>query len=371
MQQKGKQNMHICFISVEIFAWGKYGGFGRATRTLGRELVKKGVEVTAIVPRRSNQKPIEILDGIRVYAFEQNDIVAQARLYRQVNADIYHSQEPSFGTFLAQVVMPNRIHLITCRDTRDANDWRIERDLPTFGRMRVIKNQIYEDNALVKWAVRHATGVFAASYLVQRKAYEHYRLGRLPQFLPTPVQIPKSVNKSGIPVVLFVARWDRRKRPEMFFELAKKFPKIKFIAVGASHDKTWDSELRSEYETLPNLEMPGMIDQFASDALSRLYSRSWILVNTAAREGLPNSFIEALAHRCAILSTVDPDEFASRFGYFAKDDDITDGLVHLLEQDRWCFLGEQGYQHVLETFDTNISVDRHLAIYNSYSTQQS
>src|SRR5690606_27640366 len=26
--------MRICLISVEIFAWGKYGGFGRATRTI-------------------------------------------------------------------------------------------------------------------------------------------------------------------------------------------------------------------------------------------------------------------------------------------------------------------------------------------------
>jgi len=27
--------MRICLISVEIFSWGKYGGFGRATRIIG------------------------------------------------------------------------------------------------------------------------------------------------------------------------------------------------------------------------------------------------------------------------------------------------------------------------------------------------
>ena len=37
-----KMSMKICLISVEIFAWGKYGGFGRATRIIGRELVKRG-----------------------------------------------------------------------------------------------------------------------------------------------------------------------------------------------------------------------------------------------------------------------------------------------------------------------------------------
>jgi len=34
--------MRVCLISVEIFAWGKYGGFGRATRLIGRELAKRG-----------------------------------------------------------------------------------------------------------------------------------------------------------------------------------------------------------------------------------------------------------------------------------------------------------------------------------------
>ena len=62
--------MHICLISVEIFAWGKYGGFGRATRTIGRELVKRGIQVSAIVPRRSGQNEIELLDEIKVLGFD-------------------------------------------------------------------------------------------------------------------------------------------------------------------------------------------------------------------------------------------------------------------------------------------------------------
>jgi len=61
--------MKICLISVEIFAWGKYGGFGRATRTIGRELAKRGVDVCAVVPLRKGQKPVENLDGITVYGF--------------------------------------------------------------------------------------------------------------------------------------------------------------------------------------------------------------------------------------------------------------------------------------------------------------
>ena len=37
-------------------------------------------------------------------------------LFRQADADIYHSQEPSFGTYLAQRAMPDRKHVVTFRD---------------------------------------------------------------------------------------------------------------------------------------------------------------------------------------------------------------------------------------------------------------
>jgi len=77
-----------------------------------------------------------------------------------------------------------------------------------------------------------------------------------------------------------------------------------------------------DYRNLPNLEMLGFIDQFAAMSLSQLFGRSWIMVKHRAREGLPNAFIEACAHGCAILSAVDPDGFASQFGYQVQDDNF-------------------------------------------------
>ena len=72
--------MRICLISVEIFAWGKFGGFGRATRLIGRELAKRGHEVLAIVPRRQDQGQVEILDGITVLGFSPWQPFAASKL---------------------------------------------------------------------------------------------------------------------------------------------------------------------------------------------------------------------------------------------------------------------------------------------------
>lgn len=358
--------LHICLISVEIFAWGKYGGFGRATRIIGRELAKLGIQVTAIVPRRQDQKPVEILDGIRVLSFKMNDLAGMLRLYRETTADIYHSQEPSFGTVLAQKYHPDKVHLVTCRDTRLLSDWLIEFKLPSLNKLQVLSNWLYEDNPLVHNAIRRSDGCYVAAQLLRDRVQKKYKLPVTPEFLPTPVKIPASIEKSKKPTVCFVARWDRRKQPEVFFELARSFPDIHFIAAGYSRDKKWDTELREHYGKLKNVELSGFVNQFENDNLSSIFSRSWIMVNTAAREGLPNSFIEAAAYRCAILSSVDPDGFASKFGVHVQDGDFESGLSSLLKDDQWKLKAENGYEYVKELFSLDRSIQNHLRIYRNF-----
>ena len=112
--------MRICLISTEIFAWGKFGGFGRATRMIGGELVKRGVEVIAVVPQRPGQRA-----GRATRRNHRARISAPSRpqrmlqLFRESDADVYHSCEISLGTYLARRAMPDRRHMITFRDPRD------------------------------------------------------------------------------------------------------------------------------------------------------------------------------------------------------------------------------------------------------------
>ncbi len=349
---------------MEIFAWGKHGGYGRATRIIGRELVRRGLEVSAVVPLRGNQGPVEQLDGIQVLGFPPRAPWQAARLIQHTNADIYHSQEPSFITYLAQRAMPGRKHLVTLRDTHEWSDWMAELQHPSLNRGQVLINKLFEDNPLVQRAVRRAHRVYCAAEFLRAKAQRKYRLTSTPEFLPTPVSVPAQVQKAERPTVCYLARWDRRKRPELFLALARQFPEIRFIAFGTSRDAEYERDLRTRYGGLPNLEMPGHVDQFASGAVASALSESWILVNTAVREGLPNAFLEGAAHGCAILSAVDPDGFASRFGVKVEADDFSGGLETLLQRDRWRVRGERAREHVRSTFELGTAMDRHLAIYN-------
>jgi len=355
--------MHVCLICVEIFAWGKYGGFGRATRTIGSELSKRGVKVTAIVPRRPNQAKAETLDGIHVMGFDLTDIPSMLEVYKECDADIFHSQEPSFGTYLAQKFHPDKKHIVTFRDTRLCSDWITDFQLPSLNKLQVLFNWFYEDNLLVHNSVRKAGKCYVAAKFLATRAQNKYKLKTIPEFLPTPVAIPAIVDKDPIPTVCYISRWDRRKRVELMIELAILFPNVHFIVAGRSRNQHYDTEIRNWISKIPNIEMTGFINQFESDLLSTTLSRSWILVNTSAREGLPNSFIEACAHQCAILSSVNPDDFSSLFGYYTPEDNFSFGLGYLLENNRWKELGKKGYTFVKEKFATEIAIQNHLANY--------
>ncbi len=361
--------MKICFLCVEIFAWGKFGGFGRSTRVIGRELVKRGVEVTAIVPQRAGQGPVERLDGIRVLGFPAHRPFAMTRLIREVDADIYHSQHPSFATWLARRTMPDRRHVVTFRDPKELEDWWLELTNPSLSKAQVLLNWLYEDSPLVRRAVRLADGLYSAAPSVNEKLRRKYGFSADPGLLATAVELNRNVAKAAVPTVCFVGRLDRRKRPQLFFELARQFPHVRFLAAGKSRDPAWDAELHARYGTVPNLEMLGFVDQFQSARLYSILSQSWILVNTSVREGLPTSFLEALANRCALLSSVDPGGVTQRFGYYVQNDDFATGLATLLDDDNWREKGSAGWEYVRESFEIDSVIDRHLEVYRQLTGQ--
>ncbi len=349
---------------MEIFAWDKFGGFGRVTRTIGRELVKRNIEIFAVVPKQKNQKMFEILDGIKVFGFSKSNPFSAESLLIGCNADIYHSEEPSFITYLAMKKLPGKIHLITSRDPRTFIDWLVEFLYPSANILQVLSNFIFENNFLVSHAVRKSAKVFYTAKFLEPKVKSKYHLEKGSEFLPTPIGIPeKEIIKSCDPLVCFISRMDRRKRPEIFFKMAKMFPEVKFIVVGKSRSRSFEISLRKKYSNLRNLEITGFINQFETDKISSILEKSWILVNPAIREGLPNSFLEALAYKCAILSSVNPENIAERFGYFVRDNNFAAGLKNLLKENNWKSKGEIGQKYVLENYELNKTIEQHIKIY--------
>jgi len=357
--------LRVCLICIELFGDSIYGGFGRATRYIGRELVHRGHQVSIVVPRRSPDLPDRYeLDGMRVWQYTPSRPWEAVKILRHINAQIYHSQDTSLTTFLAQIASPHAKHIITFRDPMDKHDWRIETLWAGMPRIDWKQYQIFIDNPLVNIAVRRSDTLCCAAPFLVDKTQAIHGLQTKPGFLATPVNVPVAVAKANEPTVCFVGRWEGRKRVELFFELARQFPHVQFIAMGGARDQERDASLRKIYSGIENIQMTGVLDQFADQAgWSNVMSTSWILVNTSLREGLPTTFVEATAHRCAILSCTDPDGFATRFGRYSKEGHLAQDLQWLMEADHWRELGKAGYRYVSEIYRTEKAMDDHERLY--------
>ena len=294
-----------------------------------------------------------------VYQYRPERPWQAVRIFRRLGADVYHSQDTSLATALAQVAAPRAAHVVTFRDPMDRAEWRVE---PGYARSPGSAGRStgsFITNPFVAIAVRRADGLYCAAEFLIPKAAQLYGLRRRPRSCLRRSRSGRDPQGRRARPVCYMGRWDGRKRVELFFELARRCPDVEFVAAGAPATRCATARCASATASIPNLHMTGVLDQFATPAWSDVLGRSWILVNTSAREGLPTAFIEAAAHRCAILSFADPDGFATRFGRRAEEGRLDDRLRELLEGDRWATLGESGREYVEGVFSIEHSIDAH------------
>ena len=368
--------MRICFVSPELFAWGYHGGFGFLTRTLGRELARRGVETYVVTIRRGDQRELEELDGFTVLGYPPHagkprplrsilSRIDSINYYREVDCDVYHSQAVSYNTLAAQRAMPDRRHLITFQDPYDLDEWRkISTVDPRYRLTPAFRARLKAEVRLLSRACRRADGLYSQARFLIDKTRGLFGLDRNPVYLPNPVETPRrSMRKSVDPKVCFLARWDPQKRVELFFGLAREFPKVEFVAMGRSHDPETDARLRKMYGWCPNISLPGFVSEKEK---SQILEESWALVNTSVREALPVSFLEALAHETPIISGLDPDGLTSRFGYLVAGDDYSGGMRKMLADEGRREKGMRGREYVEDVHELGKVVDRHIEIYKAH-----
>ncbi len=344
----------VCLLALEYFGWGRYGGIGKATRDIATGLAGGGLDVSVIVPRGAGQASLEIVDGVSVHSFPLSGYHRIGSIIGKVDADIYHSQDPSPGTYVALRRMRCSKHVLTCQNPKTREEWR--RVNRFYGIRRRLFNMVFEPS-LGRW-LGELDEVFCQAKYIREKAEELYALDSTPGFLPNPVNVLEETAKKA-EQVCFMGRFDGEKKPERFFELSTLFPGVGFVACGASHDPRRDDSLRRRYGGLLNLSLPGHV---TGEEKESVLNGSRVLVNTSVSECLPVSFLEAAAHGCAILSPHDPDGFASRFGFHVRDS-YEEGLEWLLSGDNWRRRGETGWKYVSEHHEIGAVIDRHLEVY--------
>ncbi|HJX01934.1 MAG TPA: glycosyltransferase family 4 protein [Candidatus Humimicrobiaceae bacterium] len=381
-----ENEIKLCFLSDSIFNWGRYGGYGKLTRDLGRELAKRGFPVSVAIPKSSNQRIFERLDGMKIIGYpklpSKTQYLSFFLTYRfLIDADIFHSTGESIFSYIAIKSRPGKRHIITLQDPRDDNDWKVIYTVPGTTDKKTL--EVWKDDTetfeigtktlfrrirekMEYKAVKQADALYCQAKYLGEKVRNMYNLDHKPEFLPNPIYIPEhEIQKSGKPTVCFLGRLDIIKRPWIFFNLAKEFPEIDFIVMGKSHYPQITEEIYNAYSRIKNLEFKGWS---LGEEKSKILGRSWILINTSIHECLPISFLEALSYKCALLSCQDPDNLTSKYGIktdLYDFDSFKDGLNKLIENNHWKKKGELGYQYVKKIHEVNKVIDKHIKIYEN------
>lgn len=165
----------------------------------------------------------------------------------------------------------------------------------------------------------------------------------------------------GKPVdLLWVARCQDVKRPEVFLRLAASFPSARCRMICAPHDAALFASVKSRASSLPNVEF---VEGVSYREIQSEFDRAKIFVNTSSHEGVPNTFIHAGLGSTAIASlAVDPD---GMFGIFSAGvlahgsfPDLQSGIGRLLvEPDALAAAGAESVRFVREWHDNTRNVD--------------
>jgi glycosyltransferase involved in cell wall biosynthesis len=364
--------MHVCFISSEVFVGMRRGGFGRLVRIIGSELVKRGYTVSVLTWREKNLQDFPSkVDGINAWAYNYDyttrSVIKNLPNYRKaismikrINADVYISIDCILETLLAMKYSPCSKHIIYVQDPFDEKDYRLLStvdpyyNLTFIDRLRFMAARVGCSPSSI--AYRKADLVLTQAKYYIPKIKKLFGVDERKIFyLPNPVDyIPNNVKKNERPLVVFIGRFDPQKRFWIVPRVAKRFPDIDFVMAGMSSDlyREWSTKLLAKLRVgeIENLEILGFVNE---ERKREVLSKSWILLLPSIREGLPLAFLESLAHRCALLSSVNPDGLVTRFGYYASRDEFENGLKELLADEKWRSLGESGYRYIIQNHSLN------------------
>lgn len=306
---------HICIVAVDIWPilvddrrFPIVGGLQVQLSILARAFVRAGFRVS-VVTMDFGQPDGVIVDGITVYrAHRPDDGLPVLRFFhprisswwaamRRANADVYIQRSAAYLT--AIVGLYARWHGKRFIYS-GAHDLDFKRD-QTWQLFR--QRTGWRDRKMFEWGLRLAHGVVAQHNGQADDCRRWYR--REATVIPNCYSFSPSPKEKAAEVILWTARIESWKRPELFLELARSLPHLRFRMVGGpakGMGVDLFERIRNDATALPNVEFVGFVPYAEVGAH---FDEAKMFVNTSTYEGFPNTFLQAWARGVPTLSFVD------------------------------------------------------------------
>jgi glycosyltransferase involved in cell wall biosynthesis len=166
---------------------------------------------------------------------------------------------------------------------------------------------VRRDAVAFRAGLRRADGILVQNAAQLKLLQDNY--GREGQILPNVYTEPGASRAAADGHVLWVGTIKPLKRPEMFIELARRFPGRRFKMVGGPEPDVGSATayyegVRQAAQQVPNLDFVGFVP-FAQ--VGRFFDGASVLLNTSTTEGFPNTFLQAWMRGVPSLSFVSPE----------------------------------------------------------------
>jgi len=341
------------------------GGAEAQLSTLGVCLADQGYEVHYIVGD-FGQPQSEVLGNVRVHKaplrymgggnkYLLSDWVHLFRVLWQINADLHVIKLPR--------------HLLALlggycklRNRRLIFVGQIDNDVD----LEYIR--AYEGR-LTYWMYRF--GIKLVDYVVaqnelQREGFERL-FGKKTNVVKSMVTLPSMADAVKSNYVLWVGSSLEKKQPQVFLELARALPEIKFRIIVAPANQKLNDLLKDQAEHIPNLEFIGFVPL---SEISVHFSEASLFVSTSLREGFPNTFLQSWQYGVPVISlNVDPDDVIKKFklGYLSRSFEklCQDVQCIMNDEDARLDCGRNAKQYILKHHSKEVIVAQYMDIFEN------
>ena len=210
--------------------------------------------------------------------------------------------------------------------------------------------------------------IFSEADFIGTKVRTLFRLPYTPKTLRNPINVFKEVReKTDRPSFVWIGRWDPQKRPDTMLYVASKLPDYDFYMIGTATRGSKDyisveEKLSVEFSKYSNIHILGFIDESSK---RNYIGKAWGLINTSIREGLPITFLEALAEGTPIISYVNPDNYVSRFGIKVDYDErsFMQGIDRAVSERLFQKIGQEERLYASMEHGLDAVMNKHIQIY--------
>lgn len=337
---------------------------------LAKEFARRGWDVHYLSENDRPDAPRE-LDGVTLHYLPENPVwhdsnrAGVERVMRELQPDVVYNRVYNLYTALAVEFAPK--HTVTVWAAAAAYDGRILGLFADMWQTKSLKQylillpEVFFIRARARrWALRAKLQLAQSLEQAERLRRHGFR----PELLRNSIEFGETnlQTHNGRPVVLWVGSVKKYKRPEIFYELARRCQDLdcEFVMAGEVQDEQSREPLERAQRELKQFRYAGFV---APELIGKLYDRAHLFVSTSRAEGFANTFIQAWLRGIPVVSLdVNPDQLLSTGGLGAAA-----STVDVLEQKLREFIqrpdlrresGARAREFTLKEFNLHANVDR-------------